>query len=226
MRRVCALVIVTFAFTASNSPAQDTAKSALEQDSSGWSDLLADGGADMKGWSRVSIPPTGTLSANSPWSFDSKTSVLTCAGDASGHEWLRFDKELDDGILHVEWRFVPMEGKKGYNSGIYARNSADGKTWHQAQTGDASGGFLFGESPRGGENKFQKPAVTKPAKVAPAGEWNVFELTCKADAMSLFVNGAETCRWEKLEAAKGFVGLEAEGYRIEFRNVKYKPLQR
>ena len=46
-----------------------------------------------------------------------------------------------------------MPGKKGYNSGIYARNSADARIWHQAQTGDASGGYLFGETEVGGKLK-------------------------------------------------------------------------
>ena len=30
--------------------------------------------------------------------------------------------------------------------------------------------------------------------------------------------------WHDCEVPRGFVGLEAEGYRIEFRNVKVKPL--
>ena len=70
---------------------------------------------------------------------------LVCQGDG-GHEWLRWDQELGDFIYHVEWRFTPVPGKKGYNSGVYARNSADGRIYHQAQTGDGSGGYLFGNT--------------------------------------------------------------------------------
>ena len=32
-------------------------------------------------------------------------------------EWLRLDQTLTDYIFHVEWRFTPVPGKKGYNSG-------------------------------------------------------------------------------------------------------------
>ncbi len=41
--------------------------------------------------------------------------------------------------------------------------------------------------------------------------------------MSVWLNGAESCVWE-CEVPKGFIALEAEGYRIEFRNLKYKRL--
>ena len=43
--------------------------------------------------------------------------------------------------------------------------------------------------------------------------------------MSLWVNGAEVNRWRDCEVPTGYVGLEAEGYRIEFRSVKIKPLE-
>jgi hypothetical protein len=116
-------------------------------------------------------------------------------------------------------------GEKGYNSGIYARNSADATIWHQAQTGDGSGGFLFGDTLVGGAPRrinLSKELLDK--RVRPAGQWNTFEITCRGRDMTLWANGAETCRWHECEVPRGFVGLEAEGFRIEFRDVKVKPL--
>jgi hypothetical protein len=43
--------------------------------------------------------------------------------------------------------------------------------------------------------------------------------------MILRVNGFETSVWRDCEVPKGHVGLEAEGFRIEFRNLKVKPLK-
>ena len=43
--------------------------------------------------------------------------------------------------------------------------------------------------------------------------------------MTLWINGAVTATWDKCEVPKGFVGLEAEGYYIEFKNVKFKELK-
>jgi hypothetical protein len=198
--------------------------SALERDPSGWTDLLAQAGPELKGWARGPIPPTGQLNPRSQWSLDAATGHLVCEGNG-GHDWLRWDKELGDAIYHVEWRFTPVPGKKGYNSGIYARNSADARIWHQAQTGDGSGGYLFGDTMVDGKLKrINLSRQQKGSRVKPAGEWNTFEITCKGKDVTLWVNGAITNQWQDCQVPRGYVGLEAEGYRIEFRNVKVKPL--
>ena len=219
---VAGVVTLTFPAIADDSP------SALEKTSKGWIDLLEKAGPALEGWTRVSIPPApkGKLKEKSQWSIDPKTGHLICEGNL-GHEWLRWDELIGNGIYHVEWRFTPVEGKKGYNSGIYARNSADGTVWHQAQTGSASGGFLFGETPSAPDGKLTRINVgndPKATRVKPAGEWNTFEITCEGTQLSLWVNGAVTAVFNKCEVPRGHVGIEAEGYRIEFRNVKLKPL--
>ncbi len=93
----------------------------------------------------------------SQWKVDTANKVLICEGD-QGHEFLRYDKELADFIFHAEWRFAKIENGKGYNSGVMVRNSADGIIWHQAQTGDASGGFLMGNTLVKGVAAARQPA--------------------------------------------------------------------
>jgi hypothetical protein len=200
--------------------------SALDRQPGGWTDLLARAGPKLEGWTRLPIPPGGKLrsTTDSQWSLDPATGHLVCRGDG-GHEWLRWDQPLGDGVFHVEWRFTPVEGKKGYNSGIYARNSADASVWIQAQTGDASGGHLFGSAPvKGKTARFNASRKGEPSRVKPAGEWNTFELTSRGKQVSLWVNGAETSVLSDCDQTRGYVGLEAEGWRIEFRNVKLRPL--
>jgi len=204
--------------------ADDAVKSALERDPKGWTDLLSEAGPKLQGWTRGPIPSTGKIKDHSQWTLDKGASTLVCEGDG-GHEWLRWDQELADCVFHVEWRFTAVPGKKGYNSGIYARNSADARIWHQAQTGDGSGGFLFGAtSVKGAIKGFNLSKQQAGSRVKPAGEWNTFEITSRGRDMTLWVNGAMTNQWHECDVPKGYVGLEAEGYRIEFRNVKVKPL--
>jgi hypothetical protein len=204
----------------------DDTASALDRDSQGWTDLLAHAGPKLEGWVRGPIPPTGKLNPRSQWSLDAATGYLVCQGDG-GHEWLRWDQELGDFIYHVDWRFTPVPGKKGYNSGVYARNSADARIWHQAQTGDGSGGFIFGDTSVNGTPKRINLSKQQPAsRVKPAGQWNTFEITCRGKEMTLWVNGAVTNQWHDCEVPRGYLGVEAEGYRIEFRQVKIKPLDR
>jgi len=201
--------------------------SALTTDPKGWVDLLAD--KSLKDWTRVPLGAGKTLAAGdvtapSPWKVDS-AGVLLCEGDKAGHEMLRHNTELGDHVLHVEWRFAKLEGEPAYNSGVYARASADGTIWHQAQTGP-TGGFLFGNTlVNGAPQRVNLRDTMTENRVKPAGEWNTYEITAKGPTVSLWVNGAVTSTLEKLEVLKGHVGFEAEGYRIEFRNVKLKRLE-
>jgi hypothetical protein len=197
-------------------------KSALEADPQGWQDILPP--ADLKGWYRVPVPPTGKL-GRAQWHVDTDQKVLICDGDG-GHDMLLLDKEIGDVIFHFEFRYTRIEGKTGYNSGAYVRNSEDGSIWHQAQFGDAKDGYLFGETltAEGKKKFFNLAKQVKDMRVKPAGEWNTFEVTARGKVLTLWVNGAITCQFPDCGLAKGRVGLEGEGYRIEFRNLKIKLL--
>jgi len=197
--------------------------SALESDSSGWVDLMPS--ADLKGWSRVPVPPGAPL-GRAQWHLDDSGKVLVCDGDG-GHDMLLCDREFGDAVFHLEFRYSKIEGKSGYNSGAYVRNSKDGALWHQAQFGDANGGFLFGETPGpDGKKKFfitQKDVTD--SRVKPVGEWNTLEITARGKVLTLWVNGAVTIQFNDCGSPRGLVGLEGEGYRIEFRNLKVKELR-
>lgn len=201
----------------------EPAPSAFESDASGWEDLLPP--ADLKGWSRVPVPPGDPLGKDQ-WRVDEAAKVLICEGDG-GHDMLLCDREFGDAIFHFEFRYTKVEGKAGYNSGAYVRNSKEGATWHQAQFGDGGGGYLFGETP-GTDGKlafFTVKAEPEDGRVKPAGEWNVMEITARGKLLSLWVNGAVTCEFKDCGAPKGLVGVEGEGFRIEFRNLKIKELK-
>jgi hypothetical protein len=224
--RWCVLSVVftlpILALSSANAGDVKETRSALETDPKGWIDLLTD--ADLKEWKRVSIPPKSKLKDGNPWKHDPAKKLLTCNG-VGYHEMLLFDKEIADGIFHVEWRFEKIEGKKGYNSGVYARNSADGTRWHQAQVGSKNVGFFFGNTLAGGKEGRFRADNKVPQRGKEAGEWNTFEITCKGKNLTLWVNGAVTAEWKTCEVEKGYFGLEAEGYLIEFKNIKYKSIQ-
>ena len=135
--------IVTASLLGVVSASGEETKSKLQSDPAGWLDILPS--ADLKGWYRVPVPPTGKL-GREQWHVDAEKKVLICDGDG-GHDMLLFDKEIGDAIFHFEFCYTKVEGKTGYNSGAYVRNSKDGAIWHQAQFGDAKDGYLFGETP-------------------------------------------------------------------------------
>jgi hypothetical protein len=204
-------------------PAPSPTPSALSADPKGWIDLLAD--SSLKEWTRVPLGavgklPPGDSASPSPWSLDAVRGVLVCQGDKAGHEMFRFAREAGDFILHAEWRYAGPPDEKAYNSGVFARSSADGAIWHQAQTG-TGGGYLFGATLVGGKpgrvNLRDRMAENR---VKPAGEWNVYEIHAAGRSLTLWVNGAVVSEFADCEVPRGFVGLEAEGYLVEFRNLK------
>ncbi|MDE3068894.1 MAG: DUF1080 domain-containing protein [Verrucomicrobiota bacterium] len=186
---------------------------------SGWRDILPP--ANLAGWTRVPIPATHKL-GRAQWHLDRTGKILVCDGDG-GHEMLRYDKELGDCIFHVECRFVPAPGAQGkYNSGVFIRTSADGAVWYQAQVASV-GGFLFGDTPVGGKReRFQ--TTSKENRMKPAGEWNSLEVTARGKKLTVWLNGAVTAEFGQCGVSKGYIALEAEGHRIEFRNLRLKEI--
>lgn len=213
-----ALIILAAGLPGTAAPAP----SALEADATGWQDIMPK--ANLEGWNRVSVPPGKPL-GKEQWHLDATGKILVCEGDG-GHDMLLYGKEFGDAVFHCEYRYTKIDGKTGYNSGIYVRNNQDGSLWHQAQFGDANGGYLFGESPTadGGKASFSTKDTAKADQVKPAGEWNTLEITARGPELTLWVNGEVTSVFNACGSPKGVVGLEGEGFRIEFRNLKVKAL--
>ena len=211
------------AMVAGTAAAADPTPSAMETDASGWVDIMPTAG--LKGWSRVPVPPGDPL-GKQQWHVDESGKILVCEGDG-GHDMLLCDREFGDAVFHFEFRYTKVEGTTGYNSGAYVRNSTDGALWHQAQFGDADGGYLFGETSvaDGTKKFFSTKDDVKDSRVKPAGEWNTLEIAARGNTLTLWVNGAVTCEVDRCGNPKGLVGVEGEGYRIEFRNLKVKELR-
>jgi hypothetical protein len=173
-------------------------------------------------WTRIAIPPTHPVSNIAQWHFDSASKTIVCDGNG-GHEWLRFNKEFADFHFHVEWRFAKLDGSPHYNSGIFFRNDEQGIIWHQAQT-SPEGGYLFGETMIGGnKTSFNQMKEMKENRVKPAGEWNTYDIECRKDVCTLAVNG-EIVNTLHTDVVKGYVGLESEGFKIEFRKIEIEEL--
>ncbi len=191
---------------------------------SGWTNIMPDPSFDQ--WTRVTIPPDRPLPEKSQWSVDAATHTLVCAGDG-GHEWLRYGKELGDFQFHVEWRLIKHEGAKRYNSGVFVRNNQNGVIWYQAQVGNASGGYWFGyDNPAGKKPvSFNLRSQMSANAVKPAGDWNTFDIRCQGAKLILKVNGTTTSEFDKCKNLRGYLGVEAEGSRIEFRHMRIKLLK-
>lgn len=176
----------------------------------------------QQAWTRVAIPPSHPLSSTDQWHINPKTREIACDGD-QGHEWLRFNRQLANFDFKVEWHFTPIAGTTKYNSGVFFRNSQDGTIWHQAQT-SLAGGYIFAETPVDGKLtrvNLQKEMTEN--RIKPAGQWNAYDIHCVGGVCTLAVNG-QVVNTLHLSVDKGYVGLEAEGYRITFRHLRLQQL--
>lgn len=177
----------------------------------------------LPGWTKVPIPADAALDPKEQWAVQNGVLVIDGTG---GHEWARYDaKQFNNFILHAEWRFRKVDTPEPrYNGGLYFWASADGRQFYQAQTAEA-GGWLFGDFPKDGErNRTNLREQMTGNRMAPIGEWNTFEIHALPAEITLWVNGGVQSRWPNPPVTSGYVGLEAEGYYMEFRKLLIKEL--
>ena len=189
---------------------------------SGWVDIMPK--PDFKEWTRVAIPPDRPLSKESQWSVEEANGWLLCAGDG-GVEWLRYNRKLGDFVFHVEWRLTKIPGATVYNGGIFVRNDNNGRIWYQAQVGSAMGGYFFGMNTEDGSlQQFNLHTELADHAVKPAGDWNTYDIRCQGKKLIVRVNGVKTSEFDKCNNLKGYLGVQAERSRIEFRHMRIKVL--
>lgn len=193
--------------------------SLLEREPDGWTSIMP--GPKLEGWTRLPIFPDPSP-AVSQWRM--QEGILFCEGD-KGHEWLRYDKPYEDFVLHVEYRFHKLPGDPRYNSGIFVRTTPDYDLWYQAQIGGGQGGWLFGYIMVDGiKRRFTVQDRLLENRIKPAGEWNTIEVTARGPKLTVWANGAVVSEYPWVTVLKGHIGLEAEGFPVEFRNIKVKSL--
>ncbi len=180
-------------------------------------------GKDLTGWYAYVNDPKVDLNKF----FYAKDGVIETVGIPSGY--LRTKKEFSNYRLHIEWRYPENE----VNSGIMLHTTGPDKIWvthYQANLKHLSvGDFVVhgvGEKATLGGKEYistekDKPVVPKlnPSNEKPAGEWNSYDIVCKGNAIEIKVNGLLQNTATNCSLTKGAIALQAEGCKIQFRNI-------
>ena len=129
--------------------------------------------------------------------------------------WLRTENEYTNFVLEAEWR--ALEPK--YNSGFFIRAGMEGKpfptdVWQVNLKESAVGELLKGSTNR-------VHSVTPPV---PLNQWVKFRMAVRGKKLTLDVDGKRAWEFTELDAAHGYIGLQAEGKVMEFRNVRVQEL--
>lgn len=180
-------------------------------------------GKDLTGWYAYAADTSVDLSKY----FYVKDGTIETIGIPAGY--LRTKKEFSNYRLHVEWRYPEKE----INSGIMLHVSGPDKIWvthYQANLKHLNvGDFVVhgvGQKATIGGKEYistekDKPAVPKmnPSNEKPAGEWNSYDIVCKGNTIDVKVNGLPQNTATNCSMTKGAIALQAEGCKIQFRNI-------
>ncbi len=180
-------------------------------------------GKNLKGWTIFVSDPA----IHPEKFFYVKDGVIETIGVPAGY--LRTKKKYSDYRLHVEWCYP----EKPTNSGILLHANGPDKIWishYQAQLkhGDAGDFIVHGVGEKATirdsvytSTESVKPVVPKlhPSNEKPGGEWNSFDITCKGNTIEVKVNGMLQNSATHCSLTKGGIGLQAEGSKIQFRNL-------
>ena len=186
-------------------------------------------GKDLKDWTIY----TKDANFNKAELFYPKDGVLESPGLPLGY--IRTNKQYSNYKLHVEWRWADKPG----NSGVLIHVNAPDMLWPahyqgQLKAGDA-GDFVLhgvGEKVTIRDTVFTSSATVKPlirkekpsSEKAP-GEWNSMDVEAKGNTVTIKVNGVLQNKAVNCSLTKGDIGLQAEGAKIQFRNIWVTPLK-
>jgi len=134
--------------------------------------------------------------------------------DAGDSGYLRSNSAFADYILKCDYR-TDAEG----NSGIFLRSAKEGQphvTGYELQ--------IFDKHPKFPTGSLVNHIVAKPVKPAP-GQWHSYEVSMMGDHFRVKLDGKEVLNGKDTKSKAGHIGLQYNKDRkIEFRNVKLKPL--
>ena len=162
-----------------------------------------------------------------------KDGVIETVGVPNGY--IRTNKKYSDYHLHIEWRY-PEEPT---NSGVFLHTTKPDKIWiahYQAQLKhENAGDFIVhgvGVSATLNDTVYVSTETVKPliskmhdSNEKKAGEWNSFDITCKGNTIEIKVNGLLQNRASNCSLTKGAIGMQAEGSKIQFRNLWIKKIK-
>jgi hypothetical protein len=159
-------------------------------------------GKDFSGWRFGNDSALDKLPPN--WKVED--GVIKLSGGASPHLASQWD--YDDFDLRLEWRGF----KKGYNSGVYVR-SGRAVGANQINLAESDAGHLMG----GAKGGVKVPELQKGLE-----QWNEWRVLAVGDRMTLWCNGKKAWEVTDFKVPRGFLGLQAEGQVMEFRNLRIK----
>ncbi len=136
--------------------------------------------------------------------------------------YIRTNKQFSNYNLKLEWRWLAAKGNSGVLLHIQKLDSVWPKCFQVQQKMDAAGDIICMNGLWATECtdkvKFTV-AKMQPSNEKPIGEWNSMEVISKNGTLTVYVNGVLQNKLTGLTKKKGYIGFQAEGQAIEYRNL-------
>jgi len=182
-------------------------------------------GKNLDGWVPVNTAP-------STWVV--RDGLLHCTGKPIGE--LRTDRMYENFVLELEWRHLDPGGNAGVfvwaddltavgvpfhrSVEVQVLDHAYGNTAGYTTHGDIfpiHGAVMTPVNGRGGSRAFPTELHSKPSP-----EWNHYSITCMDGSISLKVNGVLVTKGHDANPRRGYICLESEGGRVDYRNLRIR----
>lgn len=201
MRRF-GLSIASLALAASLASGQASNSLSIQESKEGWA-LLFDG-KSLSGWEQH---------GNGDWQVANGS--IVCGGTTPS--WLGTTNVYSDYVLKLEFR-----GPAQVNSGVFLRSQKEGQphlTGYELQ--------IWDYQPAG----FNTGSLVNSAKASPVkilgDQWNKYEITADGDRFVIVLNRENILDTKDTKHASGVIGFQCQKEnRIEFRNIRIKPVKR
>jgi hypothetical protein len=162
-------------------------------------------GKDLAGWRFGEETPTpGSLPPN--WKVED--GLIKLSGGNSPH--LASVREFSDFDVRFQWRAL----RDRYNSGFFVRSGRNVGA-NQINLNQMAVGKLMS----GGTGGDPVPDLQK-----PVGEWNDWRVVAVGGRVTFYCNGRRAWEVTDFKDRRGYLGIQAEGAPMEFRNIRIKEL--
>ena len=155
--------------------------------------------------------------------FRFENNILKVSDVSTGY--IRTRKMYSDFNLSVEWRWTKVKANSGVLVHIQPKDCIWPICYQVQQKVDAAGDIICMNGVWAKECvdkvKFTVPKQ-KPSNEKPLRDWNSLLIKSKNGILEVYINGVLQNSISQITVKKGFIGFQAEGKPLEFRNLVIK----
>lgn len=195
------------------------------------------GGEESAGDASVQTSPVGpktlTLADFELFQADDDTwheedGIIICTGTPKGYMHTR--DVFGNYIWQAEFRFAPVEDEEKRplaNTGFMIHIQEPHKVWPASLEVQGRWDEMASIKSNGGVPDLtieDQPEVRESAR-KPVGEWNHIRIESRDGALTAWLNGEQVCQSQPGELTTGQIGLQSEGFEVQFRNMTIEPVE-